>query len=59
MEKTASFKPDRESITDWIKRFERKCRLLEITEDMQDDWCRVLIGEIGDWKRSEITAERF
>ena len=48
MEKTAPFKPDREGITDWIKRFETKCRLLDIAEDKQDDWCRVLIGEIGE-----------
>ena len=33
---------------DWINRFETKCKLLGVEEENMADWCRILVGEIGE-----------
>ena len=37
MEKTRAFQADRENISDWLARFETKCRLLKVEEDQKAD----------------------
>jgi hypothetical protein len=48
MDKVREFKPQDESIDDWVTKFTTRCELLEIKAENYGKWCRLQIGTMGD-----------